>query len=38
MLEWIELLQFYRGVSIQQQYEIGKKIGMGKFSVVYEAK
>ena len=34
----MELLKFYRGVTVQQQYEIGRKIGTGKFSVVYEAK
>lgn len=38
MMEWMELLKFYKGVTIQQQYEIGRKIGTGKFSVVYEAK
>ena len=38
MMEWMELLKFYRGVTVQQQYEIGRKIGTGKFSVVYECK
>ena len=38
MQEWLELLKFYKGFTIQQLYEIGRKIGTGKFSVVYEAR
>jgi serine/threonine protein kinase len=34
----MELLKFYKGESVQQKYEIGKKIGTGKFSVVYRCK
>jgi serine/threonine protein kinase len=35
MLEWMELFKFYKGESVQKRYEIGEKIGTGKFSVVY---
>lgn len=38
LLEWMELLKFYRGESVQQRYEIGEKIGTGKFSVVYRCR
>jgi RIO-like serine/threonine protein kinase len=31
----MELLKFYKGESIQKKYDIGEKIGTGKFSVVY---
>ena len=36
--EWMDLLRFYRGESVQQKYEIGQKIGTGKFSVVYKCR
>ncbi len=29
------LLKFFKGTSVQQQYDMGHKIGTGKFSVVY---
>ena len=32
----MELLKFYKGESVQNRYEIGQKIGTGKFSLVYE--
>ena len=32
----MELLRFYKGESVQTRYEIGEKIGTGKFSLVYE--
>ena len=35
LVEWIELLKFYKGDSVQKKYDIGEKIGTGKFSVVY---
>jgi hypothetical protein len=38
LLEWMELLRFYNGESIQQKYEVEEKIGTGKFSVVYRCK
>lgn len=38
LLEWMELLKFYKGDSVQQRYEIGEKIGTGKFSVVYKCR
>lgn len=31
----MELLKYYKGDSVQNRYEIGEKIGTGKFSVVY---
>jgi len=31
------LLKFYKGGSIETMYTMGKKIGTGKFSIVYEA-
>lgn len=34
----MELLKYYKGVVIHQLYEIGKKIGTGKFAVVYEGR
>jgi serine/threonine protein kinase len=36
--EWMKLLHFYRGDTVQQKYEIGAKIGTGKFSVVYRCR
>lgn len=36
--EWMEHLKFYRGCSISMLYEMGEKIGVGKFSVVYNDK
>lgn len=38
LLEWLELLKFYKGESIHDKYIIGEKIGTGKFSVVYKCK
>lgn len=35
LVEWIELLKYYKGDSVQKMYDIGEKIGTGKFSVVY---
>ena len=32
----MELLKFYKGDSVTSRYEIGEKIGTGKFSLVYE--
>lgn len=29
------LLNFYKGYTVQTRYEVGEKIGRGKFSVVY---
>lgn len=34
----MSLLKFYKGESVQQRYEIGKKIGTGKFSLVYRCR
>lgn len=34
----MELLKFFKGVSAQHQYEMGQKIGTGKFSIVYACK
>jgi RIO-like serine/threonine protein kinase len=31
----MEFLKFFKGVSVQQQYDMGEKIGTGKFSIVY---
>jgi hypothetical protein len=36
LAEWLELLKFYKGDSVTSRYEIGEKIGTGKFSLVYE--
>ena len=36
--QWMELLKFFKGVSAQHQYEMGQKIGTGKFSIVYACK
>lgn len=36
--QWMDLLKFFKGVSIQHQYEMGDKIGTGKFSIVYACK
>lgn len=36
MIEWINLLGFYKGYTVQNRYDIGEKIGRGKFSVVYK--
>lgn len=36
--EWMELLKYYKGESVQQIYEFGEKIGTGKFSIVYRCK
>lgn len=33
--QWMELLKYFKGVSAHQQYDIGEKIGTGKFSIVY---
>lgn len=38
LFEWMELLKFYKGESVQKKYEIGGKIGTGKFSVVYRCR
>ena len=32
----MEYLKYYKGASITQLYEMGQKIGIGKFSVVYK--
>lgn len=34
----MELLKYYKGDSVQQKYDIGDKIGTGKFSVVYKCR
>ena len=31
----MEYLKFFKGSSAQQHYEMGQKIGTGKFSIVY---
>lgn len=31
-------MKFYKGESVHQKYEIGDKIGAGKFSIVYKCK
>lgn len=36
LLEWLELMKFFKGESLQNRYDIGEKIGTGKFSVVYK--
>jgi hypothetical protein len=36
LVEWMELLKFYKGDSVQNRYDIGEKIGTGKFSLVYQ--
>lgn len=35
--DWNDSLKFFKGESIENNYSMGKKIGTGKFSVVYEA-
>jgi hypothetical protein len=35
LIEWVELLKFFKGDSVQKMYDVGEKIGTGKFSVVY---
>lgn len=35
---WMENLKYYKGSSISQMFEMGEKIGIGKFSVVYRCK
>lgn len=35
--DWNEALKFFKGGSIENNYEMGRKIGTGKFSIVYEA-
>jgi RIO-like serine/threonine protein kinase len=34
----MELLKFYKGETVHERYEIGEKIGTGKFSIVYKCK
>jgi len=36
--EWMKYLKFYQGHSLAMLYDLGKKIGIGKFSVVYNGK
>jgi hypothetical protein len=31
----MEQLKYFKGVTVQQKYEIHEKIGTGKFSIVY---
>jgi serine/threonine protein kinase len=38
LLDWMELLKFYKGASVHELYEIREKIGTGKFSLVYRCK
>lgn len=33
----MDFLKYYKGESIQKRYDIGEKIGTGKFSVVYKS-
>jgi RIO-like serine/threonine protein kinase len=37
-MKWMDYLKYYHGGSITKSYEMGNKIGMGKFSVVYHGK
>lgn len=34
--EWMDHLKYYKGSSINQLYDMGDKIGIGKFSIVYK--
>ena len=35
---WMEHLKYYRGSSVSQLFDMGEKIGIGKFSVVYRCR